>query len=245
MIDKTAATLALRNRALATVVATTGTASIAATSTGYTRESGSFVADGFAVGMEILASGFATAANNGTGVITFASAGTLLVTAYTISYSTSTGLYSSASRTLVAESATGNEVIVANLPVMRAWENMAFNPITGVPYVEEDFVPATTELLGQKNGGILVESGLYVLKLYGLSGKGVTAIRRTMDALEARFAIGTPMAAGSHTVVVGSLGAGSTQRGPSSGQIIPQGDGRSVCVLTVPWYAQSINAVAA
>jgi hypothetical protein len=57
--------LALRGRVLTLSVATTGTTSLAATATGYTRAAGSFVTDGFKPGMEVLAAGFATSGNNG------------------------------------------------------------------------------------------------------------------------------------------------------------------------------------
>lgn len=224
MIDSAAATLALRNRALSLSVATTGSTSIAATATGYTRAAGSFVTDGFYVGMEILASGFATSANNGYKIITAVSALSMTVTSLT---------------TMAIEAAGGNETLVAGLPEGRAWDNAAFTPTAGRPFLEEDFVPATTTLLGQKNGGMVIETGLYVLKLYGLSDKGVSAIRKTMDALKALYAPGTTLTAGSHTVRV------RENPGPFAGQILPQGDGRSLCVLTIPWESYSLNAIAA
>jgi hypothetical protein len=225
VIDSVAATLALRNRALSVSVATTGSTSIAATATpGYTRAAGSFITDGFVVGMEILASGFATSANNGYKIITAVSATSMTVTSLT---------------TMAVEAAGGNETLAAGLPEGRAWDNAAFTPTAGRPFLEEDFIPATTTLLGQKNGGMVIETGLYVLKLYGLSDKGVSAIRKTIDALKALYAPGTTMTAGSHAVRV------RENPGPYAGQILPQGDGRSLCVLTVPWEAYSINSIAA
>jgi hypothetical protein len=226
VIDQTAATLALRNRAIAVSVATTGVASIAATATGYTCTAPhSFLTDNFAVGMELLASGFATAGNNGYKIITAVSALSMTVTSLT---------------TMAIEAAGGNETLLAGLPEGRAFDNIPFTPsnFAGRPFVEEDFVPATTLLMGQKNGGLVQETGLYVLKLYGLSGTGVSAIRKTMDALKALFAPGTTLTAGSHTVRV------RTDLGPFAGQILPQDDGRSVCALTIPWEAYSINAIA-
>jgi hypothetical protein len=232
MIDETATTLALRNRALAVVVATTGVTSIAATSTGFTRAAGSFVTDGFAVGMELLAAGFATAGNNGYKVVTSVSALALGVASLT---------------TMATEAAGGNESLIAGLPEGRAFDNVAFDPqsFAGRPYVEEDFLPGPSGLLGQRNGGLVTETGLYVLKLYGLSGKDVAAIRKTINALKALYAIGTQLTAGAHVLHVGTLNAGPTSGGPYAGQILPQGDGRSVCALTVPWYALSINSIAA
>jgi hypothetical protein len=69
--------------ALATTDKTQGTttirASLSATATGYARTTGSFMADGFAVGRQITASGFATAANNGRSTITALTDATLTV----------------------------------------------------------------------------------------------------------------------------------------------------------------------
>ena len=70
MIDHLAALLALRGRALTLSVATTGSTSLSATTTGYARAAGSFITDGLVVGAEITASGFTTPANNGQGVVT-------------------------------------------------------------------------------------------------------------------------------------------------------------------------------
>jgi hypothetical protein len=61
-------------------VFTTGTATLQATATGYTRASGSFITDGFLVGLPITASGFANPANNGSSVITAVTATALTVT---------------------------------------------------------------------------------------------------------------------------------------------------------------------
>jgi len=64
---------------------TTGSTSLSATSTGFARATGSFLADGFVVGQSVIASGFAaetptTTSNNGTAVVTAVSATELVVT---------------------------------------------------------------------------------------------------------------------------------------------------------------------
>lgn len=222
MIDNTAATLAFRNRALTLASPTTGTTSLAATSTTYTRAAGSFVTDGFAVGMEVLAAGFATSGNNGYKIVTAVAAGTLTVTSST---------------TMATEAAGGNESIVCGIPEGRAWENTIFTPTAGRPYVEEDFVPATLEhIAGNYTNGVRKETGLYVLKWYGLSGKGVTAIRRATDALKDLFTPGTALTAGSHTVTVrGDVG-------PRVGELLPLEGGWAVATLTVSWWATTSTA---
>ena len=60
--------------------ATTGATSLSATATGYARASGSFTTNGFAVGQQIIASGFTNAANNGSSIITAVTATALTVT---------------------------------------------------------------------------------------------------------------------------------------------------------------------
>jgi hypothetical protein len=60
--------------------ATTGLIGLAATTTGYTRSAGDFVAEGWVPGMSITAAGFVLPANNGTSLITGVTAGALTVT---------------------------------------------------------------------------------------------------------------------------------------------------------------------
>ena len=238
MIDHTAATLAFRNRALGVSVCTTGATTLSATTTGYARTAGSFLTDGFAKGMEVTASGFTTAANNGQGVITDLTATAMMVSAYTIA-NTPTG-YTNSARTLAAESAAAGRTITCTLPACRAWENIDFTPFGSVPFVEEDYVPATNTLITlPADTGQIEETGLYILKWYGLATYGVTAIRKSVDAVKALFAPGTSLTAGTNTVRV------RTDAGPYAGQLLPQGNGWSVVVLTVPWRTRTTNAIAA
>jgi len=58
VIDNELNVLSFRTRARTLSVCTTGTMSLAATATGYTRSSGSFLTDGFAPGMELTPTGF-------------------------------------------------------------------------------------------------------------------------------------------------------------------------------------------
>ncbi len=62
------------------LVLTTGATSLSATATGYARAAGSFITNGFVPGMQINATGFANAANNGLSTITAVTATTLTVT---------------------------------------------------------------------------------------------------------------------------------------------------------------------
>lgn len=220
MIDHKAAVLALRARAEATVVATTGTMALAATADGYTRASGSFIDDGFVVGMEFTPSGFGA---NAIDVV-------LGVSALTLTTKTAHA---------VEVSAAGRSLVV-NIPLKRAWENIHFERTAGRPYIVEQFDPQSNRLLTTMPvGGTTQEEGRYYLTWYGLEAYGMEAIRAGVDALRARFTPGTSIAVGSHALLVPST------RSTQSGQIIPGGDGWARCTLSVPWFAFSTNAIAA
>jgi hypothetical protein len=220
VIDLAAAHLALRNRALSLVVCTTGSTSLSATATGYARAAGSFLTDGFYVGMEILTAGFAA---NGYRVLRGVTASALTTNPVP-----------------AVESAAGGRTISVGLPALRAWENVTFDPTVGRPYLEEDFVPATERLLSAPAaGGEVEETGLYALKWYGIAGTDILALRTSVHALKALFTPGTKMTAGSHVVRV------RTDTGPQTGQILPLTGGWSVLTLAIPWWALSTNTIAA
>jgi hypothetical protein len=220
MLSHLASHLALRNRALGLVVCTTGSATLAATATGYSRTSGSFLTDGFDVGMEIVPTGFAA---NTVDIVT-------AVTAHSLSVQ----------EPRAVEAAHAGRTISVGLPVLRAWENVDFTPVGGRPYVEEEYVPATNRLVTfPASGGQLEETGLFLLKWYGLSAVGISALRTSVDALKALYAPDTVLVAGSNTVRCRS------DLGAYCGQIIPIAGGWSVLVLTVPWLARSTNVIAA
>ena len=222
MINNQSVHLALRNRALSLSVCTTGSLSLSATATGFARAAGSFVTDGFLVGMELTASGFVVAGNNGSFVIT-------AVTALALSCANTTVDAAAAGRTLLV-----------GLPALRAFENVDLIPVAGRPYVEEEYVPATNAMLTfPAQSATVEETGLYIVKWYGLSNTGISAIRKSVDALKALFAPGTTLTAASGDVVWARATIAAT-----TGQMIPLTGGWSALVLTVPWLARSTNTVA-
>lgn len=219
-LDLFAVHLALRNRALSLVVATTGSTSLSATATGYHRAAGSFVTDGFLDGMEFVPSGFAS---NTPRVIKPGG-----VTASDITTTTAP--------TVEAEAA--GRTLSVGIPPLRSFENVTLTPVVGRTFFEEDFVPATKKLHGSRSGGMVEQSGLYVMKLYGLQGVGVSALRKGGDALDRLFAPGTSLTAGSHQIHMRGDSA------PTPGQIIPVGSW-AVLKLIAPWWGLSNNAIAA
>lgn len=228
MIDVAALRLAMRNRALALVVATTGSTSIASTATGFSRASGSFLSDGFEVGDEVLPAGFT---DNTRGIVEYVSA---------------SALYIKGGRTAQA-SGSGRSLSVG-LPALRLWERLeaqevdtalADAELQGRPLVAEQMILATGT---RHTFGTMLEEGRYVLTWYFLDGYGTNAIDRSTLALRQLFTPGTGLLSGSPAgsdVVV----RGDTITLPSQPQRV---DGGWVAVnISVPWRAQSTTAAAA
>ena len=221
MISRTTATLALRARAIDTVVATTGAVQLTATTTGYSRaDGGSFLDDNFHAGQELTPTLFTS---NPVDIITS-------VTATTIT-----------TKNARAAQAVGTRTLTVSLPAARAWENERFaKPSPIKPYVEESFVPATSQTITlPANGGQVQQTGLYVLRVYGLSGYGLAGLNSYVDALLLQFAPGTALTIGSDVLHV------RTDTSVNAGQIIPLDNGWSVVTITIPWLARSLNQVAA
>lgn len=283
MISNAACRTALRNRAIALSVATTGAITMSATATGYTRTpiagtgtlaanagvgtfntsqagvivngsvvtvagtnyivshfdgttgctlsgaptfgaaaftyTGSFIVDGLTAGMEIVPTGFGT---NPVGTISSVTARTVTTAARSV------------------EASASGRTLAVGLPQLRDWENadITFERVAGRLYVTEEYSPSTHSLYASpKQGGDVEETGMYVLKVFGISGTGTDAIDRYVDGLRALFAPGTQLTAGADTVRIRADVA------PSSSAVIPQGDGWTVCALPIHWSANSKNVI--
>lgn len=223
MIDHGALHLALRARAETLSVCTTGSATLAATATGYTRAAGSFVTDGFKEGMEINPSGFTNAVNNERAIVTRVEALTLTVR-----------------ESRITEASASGRTIAVGLPEDRADENVAFEPDSAFPYIEEDYVRGPRDMISMPyNNGYIRETGMYSLNWYFLPDYDSFAIHKCVDALLALFTPGTTLTADGETVHV------SGQPGPSATQPEPDGEGWVVVSIDIPFYAVTTNAVAA
>lgn len=123
------------------------------------------------------------------------------------------------------------------LPASREWENVEFRPTPGVPYVEEDYVPATSTLLGLFKGGTIEDTALYVFRWYDVAGRGTAAINTGISALLARFAPGTAIVAGDGSIV--------RVRGdvaPTRSQITNPAPGWAMSAVTIPVRVYTQNA---
>jgi hypothetical protein len=147
---------ALREHGTSLVVCQTGTATLAATTAGFTRVDGSFVADGFKVGMELYATGF-TAANNKPRVVTGVSDLTLYCDG------------------LGAQSAAAERALHVGLPSGRTWENEEFEPTVGWPYAEEQYIPGTSSQVSMGPGGWIEMMPQYSLRVHVPANRGADA----------------------------------------------------------------------
>lgn len=217
MINHTAIHLAVRAHAFACVVATTGSTTLEATATGYARAAGSFLTDGFAVGMEVTPSGFTQTA---TGVIE-------AVTALTMTMK--------GGRTAQASGA--GRSLIAYLPSLRGYENKAITPVAREPYCTEEYLPggASVETIGA-NADLEVRP-TYVLNLFAPQDTGIGALSRTADALITHCAPKTAIAVGADVLRV---------RGdvvPSRTAIRQLADGWAVCSLSIPLRLRTLNTL--
>jgi hypothetical protein len=222
MIDFLLAQFAFRARAATVIVCTTGSATLAATTAGYTRTAGSFVADGFLVGMEITPTGFTQTAPG------------------VVSAVTATLLTIDGGRTAQASGA--GRTLTAGLPLLRAWENdQPFTRDVTRPFVEEDFVPGGSSVLTwPARIGILEQDGISTFKWYGIQGVGDDAISASVTALMRLFTPGTylSLSDGSSIEISGDVAV-------KRSQIMNTDDGWAVCAVTIPWRAYTRNVVAA
>jgi hypothetical protein len=229
MIASSLAHLALRNRMLGTTVATTGSISLSATSTGYARASGSFLTDKFAVGMEITeVTGFSVSGNNQATTVQGR-----MITEISATAIACTGC--------ATDVAAAGRVITAGVPFRKAFDNVKVTPTPGFPYLEEELVPAPSRVRTLPVAvGYAEDTGLYVVRWFGLSDTDILAIRRGVDAILARFTPATQFALSDGTTL-----RIPSENGPRAGQITRVEGGWSYCLLEIPYVGESINAVAA
>ena len=116
------------------------------------------------------------------------------------------------------------------LPAAQAWENIDTNPAVGVPYVEEDYVPATVALLGLTPSGYVETRGLYMIRWYGVANSGLGDLTAGVDALLALFP--------PESTIVAATGEVIRIRGdvaPTRSQIRQIQPGRAMIAVTIPW----------
>lgn len=147
---------------------------LAATATGYTRTSGSFLTDGFRVGMEVTPTGFTTTTP---AVVTAVTATTMTV---------------DRARAVDASVVAGRTLAV-NLPASVAYLNVPHEPTAQTPWVEEQYLPGSAEQWSVTTTGQLEVLPQYALTFYLPTGSDVSAAFGYADAMLDHFAPGTPL----------------------------------------------------
>lgn len=211
--------IGFRTRLATLSVATTGTITLAATAVGYTRPSGSFIADGFQVGQEVTPVGFTVLTPQ---LITGVAALSLTVRG-----------------AMTAEASAGSRSLTVGLPAFRVYSNNDFTPTTNRHYVEMEVVPSSpTQLSFPAQGGTREDQGVYVVRWYGVANMGALGLRSCADKLLALFTPGTTMVLSDSSVVHIRGDSGSYASALMNGP-----PGFAVIVLTIPWRRYASNAV--
>jgi hypothetical protein len=236
MVSHLAVQRACRTRLGTLAVCTTGATSLAATATGYARAAGSFVTDGFEVGLEVRGAGFVNAINNGVGVVTRVAPLALTVSLFVATYAS--GVRTVTRPATVAEAAAGGRTLSVGLPSFAAWENVGFVPETGIPYWDEQYVrgPALLGTIGP-NGRITAEP-MYLPRINVQSDTSVEAASRYADAMVNVFPPGDKIVLASGDVI-----EVRADPAPYGGQLLSNGNGFSGLLVTVPLRVRSINTI--
>ena len=131
----------------------------------------------------------------------------------------------------VAEGPVAGAILLVGLPATRAWEGLTQNPDVGSWYVEEEYVPGTSALItGPQSGGLVEETGLYVLHVNGRTNDGPLALHKVANALLALYAPGS-----AQTLSDGSILRVRGDIGPTRGQLLEAQAGWSTVIMTIPW----------
>lgn len=209
--------LAVRARALTVEVCTTGSTTLAATGSTYTRAAGSFLTDGFRVGMEVTPAGFSDTTRR-------------VITALTATVMTVNG-------TPTAQAAASGRTLSVGMPQGFVAENTKYEPVTGTPYVVEQYLPGGLTKRGLGPLGFLEAQPTYVLQLWGPIETGAGALAALADALLEHFAPSTAITVGSDTATVRSDVAPSVspRQFPATGW--------SVVTVSIPLRLFTANAI--
>lgn len=246
LIDHEAVILAMRNRLLALSVATTGAVSLSATTTGYARAAGidpstglpySFITDKFKKGMELVASGFSNAVNNGTGIIERVEALTLTVRRVVVTINATTGVRTVTHPATVAEIA-GTRTLAVGLPSFQEWDNAGIDPEPGVPYVDEQYVRGPVSMKSFSPYGRLEGLPQYMPRINVAEGSGFGAATRYADAILALYPPGDKITLPNNTWI--QIHA---KTAPYAGQLLPGSQpGFRGLLCTIPMEIHAYNS---
>jgi hypothetical protein len=222
VIGHTELQLAMRTKLRTLVVVTTGTITLRATATGYERAAGSFYDDGFSPGMELTPAGFAT---NTPRVITSVTPAVITV-----------------SGAVPVEAFAGGRSLTVGLPSSRSWEGLAFSPTSGVPWIEEQYLPGPEAIMNDGYQGRYELRPIYAPRVYVQENVGVPADAKYADAIRRLFAPGTslPLPTGSAGDVCIALDKPAVTRGQRLHTAVA---GWTMIPVTIPFRALTVSSL--
>jgi hypothetical protein len=193
---------------------------VIATSTGYTKSSGAhFLDEGFAVGMQVNVTGFATAANNGIKLVTAVSQ-----TALTVQGGAT------------PEGANGPRTIRAIIPTLQVWENINATPVEGTPWITERWLGGPSTLITTTRDGFVENTPQYQIVLFTPSGLGMECAAAYADGILHHFRPGTAI-----TDAGGNVARVRGDTGPFRAALTLDTPGWSALSLTIPLRVESRN----
>jgi hypothetical protein len=125
------------------------------------------------------------------------------------------------------------------LPTTRVYENVIPDPDpppAGTPYVVEQNVPATSEVLSatMQTGAPRFSDGLYIAQYFAVDGSGTNDVDDAVDGILAVFPPGKLI-----TLASGGVLRIKGQPAPRAGGITPLTNGFAFVTVYVPWWTLS------
>lgn len=208
--------LAIRNRALTAVAATTGLITLAATADGFTRATGSFLDDKFAKGQEIVRSGFGSNS------------------ALVIERVTTLTLYTTTAPAV--EPAAANRSLTVGFPSAFARENQVLS-LAGVQwYAEESFEELTQRPMGISADSPVEFTGNMRFRVYAKADTGMLGLRSLAESVRDLFPKGWAA-----TLADGSIVRTRNEFLPTATHLGVLDTGFSAYLVTIPWRQQFLS----
>jgi len=206
--------LAVRSELASITVCTTGSTSLAATTTGFTRTAGSFVTDGFEPGMQVTATGFGSASNNARWTVTAVATLTLTVDG-----------------TPTADTAASGRTLAVAMPYAVEYEDVEFTPPDRAPWMREELVSGPRRVIsGPATNGTVEFDPLMHLHVFVPENSGPGALDRYADAIMDTFKPNATL-----TLSDGNIARVRTDASSYRGAIQHVRTGYSSVRVTIPW----------
>lgn len=203
----------------ASIAVSTGN-NVIATSTGYSKSSGAhFLNEGFAVGMQVNVTGFATPSNDGIKLVTAVSQTALTVEGGAI-----------------AEGPSGSRTIRAIIPTLQVYENINATPIEGRPWITERWLGGPSTLITTTRDGFIENTPQYQIVLFTPSGLGMECAAAYADGILHHFRPGSAI-----TDAGGNVARVRGDTGPFRAALTLDTPGWSALSLTIPLRVESRN----